>query len=212
MPLGNYGSIDSDKNFSFRWATSGFVHLGIKVSPNVEDLRRLNFVPIIRTVKNDLGRCHDLPLSWTGRISLIKMNILPRLLYPLQMLPLWIPKRVISDLEKAFSRFIWHNKKPRIKIKTLELPVEWGGLDLPNLRFYNWACHTRIIWDWLQSHLKSKVGIDEWFSSPYSMLSELTNYGRRGRCTLGVTLLFSTLSESGETLQNILGKMFQLLH
>lgn len=111
MPLGNYGNTDSDTNFPFRWATSGFVYLGIKVSPRVEDLRRLNFVPTIRAVKSDLEGWHDLPLSWMGRISLIKMNILPRLLYPMQMLLLWIPKKVIFDLEKAFSRFIWHNKK-----------------------------------------------------------------------------------------------------
>ena len=94
MPLGNYSSTSSETNFPFRWATSGFVYLGIKVSPNVEDLRRLNFVPTIRTVKNDLERWHDLPLSWMGRISLIKMNILPRLLYPLQI--------SIMDIKEGF--------------------------------------------------------------------------------------------------------------
>ena len=174
MPLGNYGSTTSDTNFPFSWATSGFVYLGIKVSPDVWELGRLNFIPTIRAVKNDQERWHDLPLSWMGRISLIKMNVLPRLIYPLQMLPLWISKKTILDIERAFSRFIWHNKKPRIRIKTLQLPVERGGLALPNLRFYNWACHTRIIWDWLQSHLKSDMSIDEWFSSPYSLLSALT--------------------------------------
>lgn len=80
MPLGNYGSMSSVRNFPFRWATSGFVYLDITVSPNVKDLWRLNFVPTIRAVKNDLEWWHDLPLSWMGRISLIKMNILPRLL------------------------------------------------------------------------------------------------------------------------------------
>lgn len=179
MPLGKYGNTDLDTNFPFKWATSGFLYLGIKVSPRVEDLRKLNFAPIVRAVKSDLERWHDLPLSWIGRISLIKMNILPRLLYPMQMLPLWISKKVILDLEKAFSRYIWHNKKPRIKFKSLQLPVERGGLALPNLRFYNWACHIRIIWDWLQSHLKSEAGIDEWSSSPYSLLSKLTWGGKK---------------------------------
>lgn len=103
MPLGNYSNTISDTNFPFRWATSGFVYLGIKVSPNVEDLRRLNFVPTIRTVKNDLERWHDLPLSWMGRISLKKMNILPRLLYPLQMLPSWISKKVFFRSRKGLS-------------------------------------------------------------------------------------------------------------
>lgn len=47
IPLRNYSSTSSDTNFPFRWATSGFVYLGIKVSSDVEDLRRLNFVPTI---------------------------------------------------------------------------------------------------------------------------------------------------------------------
>lgn len=64
-------------------------------------------------------------------------------------------------------------------MKTLQLPVERGGLALPNLRFYNWACHIRIVWDWLQSHLKSEVGTDEWSSSPYSLLSNLTSFGKK---------------------------------
>ena len=63
VPLGNYGSTSSVGNFPFRWATSGFVYLGIKVSAKVEDLWRLNFLPTIRAVKNDLERWHDLPLS-----------------------------------------------------------------------------------------------------------------------------------------------------
>lgn len=36
-----------------------------------------------------------------GRLSLIKMNIVPRLLYPLQMLPLWITPKVSCDIEKS---------------------------------------------------------------------------------------------------------------
>lgn len=74
---------------------------------------------------------------------------------------------------------MWHNKRPRIRMKTLQLLVERGGLALPNLRFYYWACHTGIIWEWLQSHLTSDASIDEWFSSPYSLLSKLTSCGKK---------------------------------
>ena len=178
MPLGDFGSINLLSNFPFRWATSGFVYLGIKVSPNTEDLGKLNFTSTIRALKKDLERWHDLPLSWLGRISLIKMSILPRLLYPLQMLPLWIPRKVLLDLEKTLSRFIWHSKKPRIRMRTLQLTGERGGLALPNLRFYNWACHTRIIWEWLQSHLNSVSSVDEWYPTQFSLLSKLTSGAR----------------------------------
>uniref|UniRef100_A0A3Q3NAX5 Reverse transcriptase domain-containing protein n=1 Tax=Labrus bergylta TaxID=56723 RepID=A0A3Q3NAX5_9LABR len=147
MPLGNFGSTSSFANFPFRWATSGFTYLGTKVSPNAADLWRLNFAPTIKNVKNDLERWHHLPPSWIGRISLI----LPKLLYPLQM----------------------------INMKTLQLPGEQGGLAFPNLRFYNWACHTRIIWEWLQSHLNSETSMDEWYPTPFSLLSKLTNDDRK---------------------------------
>lgn len=65
----------------------------------------------------------DLPISWLGQIGLIKMNILPRLLYPLQRTLLYIGKNMNCDLEKHFSRFIWHKKKPRLKISKLQLPI-----------------------------------------------------------------------------------------
>ena len=67
-----------------------------------------------------------------GRISLIKMNVPPRLLYP-QMLPLYITKKTNEDLEKALSKCIWHGKKPRQKLKKLQLPINLGGLFVPNL-------------------------------------------------------------------------------
>lgn len=63
-----------------------------------------------------------------GRVSLIKMNILLRLLYPLQMLPLWITQKVSCDMEKVFSKFIWRGKKPRLGIRTLQMPTDRGGL------------------------------------------------------------------------------------
>lgn len=72
-----------------------------------------------------------------GRISLIKINVLPRILYPMQMLPLKINRRVILDIEGLLSKFILHGKKSRLKIKTLQLPIDKGGQALPNFLYYN---------------------------------------------------------------------------
>lgn len=41
--------MNSDTNFPFRWATSGFVFLGIKVLPNVSNLRSDHFMSTVRT-------------------------------------------------------------------------------------------------------------------------------------------------------------------
>lgn len=39
-------------------------------------------------------------------------------------------------------------------MKTLELPIDRGGLGLPNILFYNWACHARIMSDWIHNYIK----------------------------------------------------------
>lgn len=52
----------------------------------------------------------DLTASWMGRITLIKMNILPRLLYSVQLLPLYISK-IAKETEKDFSKFIWQGRR-----------------------------------------------------------------------------------------------------
>lgn len=108
-----------------------------------------------------------------------------------------------------FLRFLWHNKKPMIRIKTLQLPVEQGSFALPNFRFYYWACHIRIIWDWLQSHLTSDaiecVMSGSLPATLYSANSRTME--KRVLHTSNVTLILTIPSESGETLQNVLGKM-----
>uniref|UniRef100_A0A3B5AFI2 Reverse transcriptase domain-containing protein n=1 Tax=Stegastes partitus TaxID=144197 RepID=A0A3B5AFI2_9TELE len=114
MPIGRL-DVDDLTDFPFRWSSSGLTYLGIKLSPNLSDLWKLNISSTICAVKRDLQRWSNLSLSFMGRISLIKMNVLPRILYPLQMLPLWMPRQVASSIEKLFSEFIWLGKKLREK-------------------------------------------------------------------------------------------------
>ena len=90
-------------------------YIGIKIGPSLEKLVNLNLKPIMRLIKDDLNRWGTLPVSWLGRISVLKINILPRLLYPLQMLPTSIPNGVVIDLDRMFTQFTWQGKKVRMK-------------------------------------------------------------------------------------------------
>src|SRR4029434_3193092 len=135
MRLGCLNKTEVSIDFPFTWSASGFIYLGVKISPALRELWKYKFSPVCDAVKGDLERWHNLPLSLFGRISLIKMNVLPRLLYPLQMLPLYLTKKVNRELEKAASKFIWHGKKPRQRLKILQLPTDMGGRSLPNLIF-----------------------------------------------------------------------------
>lgn len=111
-----------------------------------------------------------------GRMNLIKLNILPRLLYPMQMLPLYIAKKRVKEIERDFSKFICNGKKSGLNLKTSQLPKERGGVAFPNLIYYNWACHCDIIHDWVHSYLKGgPEPFEAWRCAPHALLAELTN-------------------------------------
>ena len=100
-----------------KWPMEGIKYLGIHITSSLQNLFDANYGKIIRSINNDLERWSMLPLSLLGRVESIRMNILPRLLYLFQMLPIEIPKSTFDNLEKMMSRFIWQKKRPRVRLK-----------------------------------------------------------------------------------------------
>lgn len=149
MPLGSLTGVpDMAEPFPFRWSPSGFIYLGVHVTPTFGQMFKSNFPPLFDAIRADLNHWAPLPLSWLGRVALIKMNILPRLLYPLQMIPILLSNKVIKVLEGWLSSFIWSKRKPRLKMSTLQMGGCDGGLDVPNIRLYQLASHLRVIASW----------------------------------------------------------------
>lgn len=72
---------------------------------------KANFVPLFEKVRQDLERWNSLPISWIGRIALIKMNVLPRVLYHIQMIPILFSTEVVEKLIGWLSSFIWSKRK-----------------------------------------------------------------------------------------------------
>ena len=152
MPLGCLKQIPKTPSpFPFKWSPEGFVYLGIRVTPSFEQLYKANFPPIFEHIRLDLERWNTLPISWLGRAALLKINVLPRLLYPIQMIPVMFLHKTIKQLNSWFSSFIWPKKKARLKIATLCLPSSEGGLDLPDIRKFQLSVHLRIIADWVHN-------------------------------------------------------------
>lgn len=56
-------------------------YLGVSVTSSFNSLFKANFSPLLKRCKKDFKKWSALPLSLAGRISLIKMMVLPRFLY-----------------------------------------------------------------------------------------------------------------------------------
>ncbi len=124
---------------SFIPIKESFIYLGITIYKNIHKIARDNFNNILVKVKNDIQRWKNLKVSLQGRISTVKMNLLPRFNFFFSMLPLSPPPGYFKEINSIISKFIWNDKCPRIKLTTLQHPNSAGGLAVPNFELYYWS-------------------------------------------------------------------------
>lgn len=132
-------------SFPFRWCHTAIKYLGVYLTP---DLYPKNFLPLLQKISADLAAWALPHVTWFGRISVLKMNILPRVLYLLQTLPIVVPSLFFSSLQKLFYSYVWNGRHPRLKLALLTAPKSAGGLALPNVRRYYQAVHLLRILEW----------------------------------------------------------------
>lgn len=133
-------------------------YLGIHISSNLEDLYPSNFPPLLNNIRQDLDT-FSLNILWFGRAAVLKMNILPKILYLLQAIPICLPKAFFVSVMRMLSTFLWKDKSPRISLTQLCLPKQKG--ELVSLRFYR-ATHLTRLLDWsLHADLKGWGNLEQ---------------------------------------------------
>uniref|UniRef100_A0A8C5N7I9 Reverse transcriptase domain-containing protein n=1 Tax=Gouania willdenowi TaxID=441366 RepID=A0A8C5N7I9_GOUWI len=158
----------------FRWAPSGFDYLGIRIVPQLNRLYSENITPLVKKVQEMLTRWKNLPVSFLGRINLIKMTVLPKILYPTSMLFVNLRANDIANMNKALSDFIWNGRKPKVKLAGLQLPREQGGWGLPNIEYYVLSLQARIVSAWVNGGSDSPwLDIESFICTPLSPVNLL---------------------------------------
>lgn len=125
----NYIPSEEIKNkYQLAWQTEYFKYLGVIIPKDLTELLERNYLPIQKKIKEHIARWNLIPyLSLYSRIDSIKINILPKLLYLFQTLPIEINQKQFNEWDKILSRYIWQGKRPRIRFKTLQLNKGKGG-------------------------------------------------------------------------------------
>ena len=67
----------------------------------------------MKEIKDDINRWRDIPCSWVGRISILKMTILRSAIYRFNVIPIKLPMLFFRELEQKISQFIWNTKDPK---------------------------------------------------------------------------------------------------
>ena len=90
----------------------------------------------MKEIKKDTNQWRDLPCSWTERVNIVKMIIVPKAIYIFSAIPIKLSMAFSPELEQKYLQFVWKHKKTRIAKAILRKSNGAKGMRCPELKLY----------------------------------------------------------------------------